>query len=56
MKQRKVMIDDPQSGCYSSDDISSNSEDDLNWRSPLLVVHPMNGEGHPWRKQSLWHT
>ena len=47
------MIDDPQSDYYSSDDTSSDSEDDLNYRSPLLVMHPMNG-GHPCRKKSPW--
>ena len=44
------MIDDPQSDYYSSNDTSSDSED------ALLVMHPMNKEGHPWRKQSLWHA
>ena len=29
-KQKRVMIDDPQTDYYSSDDTSSDSEDDLN--------------------------
>ena len=40
------MIDDPQTDFYSWYDKSSDSEDDqddLNQRSPLSVVHPMNG-------------
>ena len=40
------MIDDPQTDFYSTDDTSSDSKDDeghLKWRSPLSVVHPMNG-------------
>ena len=54
-KHRRVTIDNPQTDYYSSDDISSDSEDDLNKKSPLSVMYPMNGEGHQCRNQSLWH-
>ena len=41
-RQKGVTIDDPQSDFYSFGDTSSDSDDDLNQRSPL-----MNREGHP---------
>ena len=39
----RVMIDDPQTDFYSSDDNSSNSEDDPDHLNYLSVMHPMNG-------------
>ena len=50
----RVMTDDLQTDFYSSEDNSSDSEDDwhhLNQRSPLSVVHSMNG-GQTQRKLS----
>ena len=41
MKHKKVTIDEPQSEYYSSNDALSDSE----------VIHPMNKEDHPWKKQ-----
>ena len=43
---QESLIDDPQMDFYSTDDNCSDSEDDLvhlNQKSPLSVVHPMNG-------------
>ena len=44
-KHKQVTIDDPPSDYYSSDEPSSESNEDLNYESPLLVMHPTNGEG-----------
>ena len=55
-KYKQVTIDDPPSNYYSSDEQASKSYDDLNYESPLLVCHPMNGEGCPKRILLPLHT
>ena len=40
----------PEADYYSSNDTFSHSEDDINQRSPLLVMFSRNGEGQPSRK------
>ena len=57
-QHHRVTIADPQTDYYSTDDTFSDSKDDdghLNYRSPLLVVHPMNRGAKHAGKQSPWH-
>ena len=55
-KYKQVTIDDLPSDYYSSDEPSSESDEDLNSVSPLLLMHPTNGEGHPQQRLLQWHT
>ena len=46
-RHKQVTIDDPPSEYYSLDEQDSDSDDDLNWKSPLLAH--THGEGYSTR-------
>ena len=56
MKYKQVTIVDTPSDYYSSVEPSSKSDEDLNYVSPLLVMHPMKGEGHLQQRLLQWHV